>query len=202
MADDTATPPGQCVECKRLFPPGILTEIEHLTVCAECKPVLVKRLLEGQPVRGFVSFAGFGVRLVATLIDGLILAVPASVLLFVVMISLGVIFDGVRRPNPPSDASEALFGLLVLLALVASLMGYEVLFVWKRGATPGKMACGLRVINADGSAQVSPGKAFGRFWAKVLSVFTCMIGFLIVLFDDEKQAAHDHICGTRVVRVR
>jgi len=27
----------------------------------------------------------------------------------------------------------------------------------------------------------------------------CYIGYLIVAFDDQKRALHDHICNTRVI---
>ena len=71
--------------------------------------------------------------------------------------------------------------------------------VGKHGATPGKMACGLKVVSPDGGP-VSYGKACGRFFAEMLSGLTLGIGYIMVAFDDEKRALHDRICNTRVIR--
>ena len=61
------------------------------------------------------------------------------------------------------------------------------------------MACGLRVIVSDGS-KVSYWRAFGRYWAKILSGLILAIGYIMAGFDSEKRALHDHICNTRVIR--
>jgi uncharacterized RDD family membrane protein YckC len=77
-------------------------------------------------------------------------------------------------------------------------VGYETFFVGKFGATPGKMACKLRVITAEG-APVSYARALGRYFSKLVSYLTCSIGFIIAGFDDEKRALHDRMCNTRVI---
>ena len=53
----------------------------------------------------------------------------------------------------------------------------------------------------DGSP-VSYLRALGRYFGKLLSYLICSIGFIIAAFDDEKRGLHDHICSTRVIRVR
>jgi uncharacterized RDD family membrane protein YckC len=73
-----------------------------------------------------------------------------------------------------------------------------VYFVARRGATPGKMALGLRVVRTDGS-KVSTGVAVGRFFADWLSQITLAVGYVIAAFDGEKRALHDRICETRVI---
>jgi len=60
------------------------------------------------------------------------------------------------------------------------------------------MACKIRVVTADGG-RVSYARSFGRYFAKLLSGFTCMIGYIIAFFDDQKRTLHDRICDTRVV---
>jgi uncharacterized RDD family membrane protein YckC len=79
-------------------------------------------------------------------------------------------------------------------------MCYETFFVGKYGATPGKMACKLRVVTAEGEP-VSYGRACARYWAKQLNLFTLGIGYLMVAFDkEEHRGLHDRICNTRVVK--
>jgi uncharacterized RDD family membrane protein YckC len=61
------------------------------------------------------------------------------------------------------------------------------------------MAMGLKVVRADGSP-VSIGLAFGRYFAKMLSGFILLIGYIMAAFDAQKRALHDMICDTRVIR--
>jgi len=110
-----------------------------------------------------------------------------------------------RNPDPSQvfaalPAILSLAGLSFLIQMAVSL-SYEVYFLSTRGATPGKMALGLKIIRADGSP-VSAGLAAGRYFARILSWLTLLIGFIIAGFDREKRALHDHICGTRVVYTR
>jgi uncharacterized RDD family membrane protein YckC len=76
---------------------------------------------------------------------------------------------------------------------------YSAFFVGTYGATPGKMVCRIKIVNADGS-KVSYGKAIGRYFAELLNAFTLYIGYIIAAFDDEKRTLHDRICNTRVVK--
>ena len=90
----------------------------------------------------------------------------------------------------------------VLMAVVIGLnAAYYGLMVSKYGATLGKMAVGLKVINEDRSP-VSLGRAIGRFFAELLSGMTCYIGYIMIAFDSEKRSLHDHICSTRVIKSR
>ena len=90
--------------------------------------------------------------------------------------------------------------LQLTLALIQILIGitYEVVLIGKYGATVGKMACKIKVVTAEGGP-VSYLRAFGRYFAKLLSAVTCLIGYIIAGFDDQKRALHDRICNTRVV---
>ena len=63
------------------------------------------------------------------------------------------------------------------------------------------MAFGLKVVRPDGSP-VGVGRAFGRYFAKMLSAMVLWIGFIMVAFEPEKRGLHDMICDTRVVRTR
>ncbi len=77
----------------------------------------------------------------------------------------------------------------VLLLYQAILIG-----IWN-GQTLGKRACGIKIISADGHA-CTLGQSFGRAAGKIVSVFTLMIGYLMVLFDGQRRALHDRIAGT------
>ena len=90
-------------------------------------------------------------------------------------------------------------GFLLRLLGYPIAIAYETYFVGRYGATLGKMVFGLKVVRADGQS-VSYGRAFGRYWASLLSSMTVTIGFIMAGFDSQKRALHDRICDTRVIR--
>jgi uncharacterized RDD family membrane protein YckC len=75
---------------------------------------------------------------------------------------------------------------------------YETIFIWKYGATLGKMAVKIQVVTSEGGT-LSYGRSVGRYFAKWVSNLTCLIGYIMAAFDEEKRALHDRICNTRVV---
>src|SRR5262249_33700407 len=96
------------------------------------------------------------------------------------------------------DAGPPAWFFLLEFGFIAMRFGYEIFFLGKYGATPGKMVCKLRVVSADGT-RFGYGRAAGRTFAEMLSGMICYIGYIMVAFDGEKRALHDHICSTRVV---
>jgi uncharacterized RDD family membrane protein YckC len=100
------------------------------------------------------------------------------------------------------DESAATIGLFVgWLISFALQIAYSVWMHGKFGATVGKMACGLRLVRANGTP-VSYGLATGRFFAEFLSALLIYIGYIMAGFDEEKRTLHDRICNTRVIKTR
>jgi uncharacterized RDD family membrane protein YckC len=81
----------------------------------------------------------------------------------------------------------------------AIVISYETIMIGRFGATLGKMAVGIRVVKSDGS-RVGYGRAFGRYFAKIVSLLTLLIGYIMAGFDSQKRALHDYICDTRVIK--
>jgi uncharacterized RDD family membrane protein YckC len=145
-------------------------------------------------------------RFLAVIIDGIILWVVTAIIRFPLgLAGIGLGAGLSRNPDPAQvmAALPALMGIasLSFLIQIGVSLAYEVYFLTTKGATPGKMALGLKVTRADGSP-ISAGLAAGRYFGKILSWFTLCIGFIIAGFDREKRSLHDHICGTRVVYTR
>jgi len=189
-----AIPPDRetCTQCRRAFPKDELLRFENDRVCAECKPLYLQRLKEGVPQTGAMVYGGFWERFGAKFVDGLILFVPYVIVFFVLA--------------PAAAASQrdssAQLGLTCLLQLAYNALAaaYTTWFVGRYGATPGKRVAKLRIVRADGS-RVTYGRAFGRYFAELLSSLTLGIGYIIAAFDDERRALHDRICDTRVVHI-
>lgn len=157
--------------------------------------------------------AGFGPRLGAYLLDGLIFGVLLLVLTVPAGIALGMsaeesllFFTG--NGELPSSVDQTLplviFGLQLLVqgSLPALFLG-----LWN-GQTPGKRMLGLRVVTEDGSP-LTLGRAFKRellgktLAMTVLAIVTLGIAFLAnylwPLRDDQNRAGHDFFAKTRVV---
>jgi len=61
------------------------------------------------------------------------------------------------------------------------------------------MAFGIKVTDMNGN-RLSLGRASARHFAKYLSGIICSIGYLVALFTERKQALHDLIVGTVVLK--
>jgi uncharacterized RDD family membrane protein YckC len=142
-------------------------------------------------------YGGFWIRFLARIIDWLILIVINSA----ITMPLGL--GGLSILSGSHDMFDlasmlALFGLAALIRVTVSAT-YEILLTWKKGATLGKLALGLKVVRPDGSG-ISLGRSVARFFSTWISGFIFCIGYIIAAFDDEKRSLHDRICETRVIR--
>ena len=188
------TPTRACSSCGKVFPFVDLAVFGDAAVCGDCKPGWVQRMMQGMaPARAqhFV-YGGFWLRLVAVVIDTLITSVVVGVVDF--LVGVKTIFSTARGLDSVAATVVYLLGMLGGLA-------YSVYFLTSSGATPGKMAMGLKVVKPDGSL-ISMPQAVGRFFGYYLSTFLLGIGYIMAAFDDEKRALHDRMAGTRVIRTR
>jgi len=174
----------RCGECGREFREDELLKFGDSMVCADCKPIFVQRLREGIALVEERVYAGFWIRAGAKIIDGIILGV----------INFVVGFGGAFIVRHPLASTFFQSGLTIVLDI-----GYVVYFLGKYSATPGKMACSLKVLRPDGE-KIGYGRACGRALAEWLSGIILGIGYIMAAFDEEKRALHDRICDTRVIK--
>jgi len=114
--------------------------------------------------------AGFWIRMLAMLIDAVI---------------VGVVFNILDHHTR-----------LQLLALAA----YGAI-MWKlKGTTVGGIVCSLKIVRVDGR-EIDCSTAVVRALGCFLSLIVCGLGFIWIAFDPGRQAWHDKIAGTAVVRV-
>ncbi|HEY1789293.1 MAG TPA: RDD family protein [Verrucomicrobiae bacterium] len=187
-------PQAVCAECGKVFPEDETIRYGEVRVCANCKPILLQKLQEGAALNtGALNYAPFGARFVAYFLDTIILLVFNQLITRgIMLIAVGTIF---AKPGMMPTALTIFTTAFPLLVGIS----YEAFLVGKYGATLGKMALKMKVVTADGG-RVSYARAFGRYFGKLLSGFTCAIGFIIAAFDNpQRRALHDHICNTRVV---
>jgi uncharacterized RDD family membrane protein YckC len=132
------------------------------------------------------GYAAFWPRALALLIDGLIVVVMSMPVIVVAFGAEYFSLDPVRR------SWDLLF---------AAAVGIGVVSFWRYcGATPGKLAVGLKIVDArTGGAPSTPRLAL-RFVCYLVSALPLYLGFLWAALDRRNQAWHDKIAGTVVVQ--
>jgi uncharacterized RDD family membrane protein YckC len=82
---------------------------------------------------------------------------------------------------------------------IVALAAYGAL-MWKlKSTTIGGLVCGLKVVRRDGG-EINWDTAIVRALGCFLSMVVAGLGFLWIVFDEDRQAWHDKIAGTLVVR--
>lgn len=195
----------------------------------------------GQPTtEDGVPLAGWGMRLLAYLLDGLLLGILGMVAGLATAPLLQPYTDAatvwmrdtvrLATQGEPVDPATVLadvpvpidilgIGPVIVLTLVPILIGlaYYTLFTRRFGQTPGKMACGLKVVATGRGQDTEPlswrtclvraaiwlvpllGSYIGAL--NFLGLFRYLDG-LWPLFDRRRQSLHDKAAGTQVVRIR
>ncbi len=141
------------------------------------------------------DYASWGRRVGAYLLDALVIAVP-----FIVIIVIALLAG-----NPEEDdGTWGIIGIAYLLTIVAPFIYFTVMQGRESGQTLGKRWVGIRVAADSTGRSIGYGRAFGRyaitfvFW---LIVIPAILDYLWPLWDRKKQALHDKVVGSVVVRV-
>jgi uncharacterized RDD family membrane protein YckC len=119
--------------------------------------------------------ANFGQRLLAFIIDGIVVGIP-FVILFLISRPLGWVV-----------------GALISLAYFTYFEGSP------SGQTIGKRVLSIRVIDFSAGGPLGFGRGFVRQLGRILSGFLCYLGYFWMLWDKEKQTWHDKVATTVVV---
>jgi uncharacterized RDD family membrane protein YckC len=136
-----------------------------------------------------VAYGGFWIRVVAYIIDGILLTIVCGVMDR--LLGINILATDWDHYDPLANVISLVIGWLYFALLKSS----------ERGATVGKMVMGLRVVTSDGR-RLSFMNATGRYFAKILSAIILCIGFIMVAFTDKKRGLHDIIAGTLVIKTR
>ena len=150
-----------------------------------------------QAVATGVRYGGFWIRVVAFIIDAIIVRVvlaPVGAIFGLGGLAMGGFGHGGFLPL------HLLGGGVMLLLTVAGSWLYEA-FMLSSGyqATLGKMIFGMKVTDLNGQ-RISFERATGRHFAKWLSSIILFIGYIMVGFTERKQGLHDMLAGTLVMR--
>jgi uncharacterized RDD family membrane protein YckC len=143
------------------------------------------------------AYAGFWIRLLAYVIDYIIVGVVTFALIKATGVITVLCPVGVTNVSDPSCGPTQISPLFYVILLVPIL--YDVL-LWSVGGTLGQRALGMRVVNAATGGNLGLGRSLLRFVGIIIATIPIYIGLIWVGFDARKQGWHDKIAGSFVVR--
>jgi uncharacterized RDD family membrane protein YckC len=148
-----------------------------------------------------------GTRLLARIIDGLIVGIP----FFIIYLILAAVFISNAEVDPVTGELSggggivATFFLLIVVYGVLSVL-YEVGLIATRGATLGKQWLGIKVVKQEDGSIPGWGPSFLRWLIPLAGSLVCGIGQLVVylspFFDNSGRYIgwHDAVARTQVIK--
>ncbi|PCJ61337.1 MAG: transporter [Planctomycetota bacterium] len=187
----------KCSQCGETFLEDELITLQDHLVCAICKPMFLQKAEEGGVVSENVyQLADRGMRLVAALLDGLVL-IPFLI--------PGVIVFAIFAENEDIGFAVGL-GLMGLGSLVYG--AWNISLLHKKGQTVGKKIMKIKIIYRDDSRIGFWGVFLKRY---LIISFLGLIPFVgniiglvdvLLIFRENKACLHDDIAKTKVVKVK
>ena len=154
------------------------------------------------------AYAGFGQRLLAYIIDAIVISVLYMVIFVPLIAAIGIGVASEAQNFDANDPAEvgglvgAAMGAVFMMMLVVYgivVLYYTLMESSKTQGSLGKMAMGIKVTDMDGN-RISFGKAFLRSFGKIISSMIMYVGYLMAAFTEKKQGLHDMTAGTLVVK--
>jgi uncharacterized RDD family membrane protein YckC len=163
--------------------------------------------------RATAAYAGFWLRLIALVIDSILLFIPFTVIVSFLAVAMGL--SAAVQEIQPGESFEALTALLgsgfilgvLLIMIVGSGLYFTILECSPLQGSLGKKILGLYVTDAGGN-RISFARASGRFFAGKfvalgvpgLGILYYILSCIIAGFTQKKQALHDIIADCLVMR--
>lgn len=155
-----------------------------------------------------VRYAGFWLRVVAAIIDAILIGIPFGAIFFVMIAGQLPFLMRAQQQDPMTVMFRIMPQMLMFLAicLVGSWIYWAALESSSWQATLGKKALGLYVTDVQG-ARATFGRTSGRFFAgrgigmvPYAGGLYFIISCILAGITEKKQALHDIIAGCLVLR--
>ena len=134
-----------------------------------------------------MKYAGFWIRVAASIIDSIIL----------VLITSPILYSIYGKEYFKSQDLVAGFWD-VILKWVFPAIAVIVFWIYK-SATPGKMILGIKIVDFKTGNPPSTSQSIVRYLGYYVSMIPLMLGIIWVAFDEKKQGWHDKLAGTVVI---
>ena len=167
----------------------------------------------------YSDYAGFWLRLVASLVDGVVLVVAGLLILKPILLLFGINYPSFEshsrelieflKENPNASFTEILetalgmsindYIIIVITSGIMRWLYFAIMESSSKQATLGKMSLRLQVTDMDGN-RITFLRATGRHFGKIISALIFLVGFIMAGFTEKKQALHDMMAGCLVYR--
>jgi len=151
-------------------------------------------------------YAGFASRLLAMIIDTVILVLAYVGLTWFISVAIkllpiGRVFGFSLSALLGQEGSGQLVSSETVIAvLTLSTIVYYVFFWTMTGQTLGMILLGLRVVTIEGR-RLTVWRAIIRFIGYIIAALPFFLGFAWILVDNRRQGWHDKIAGTYVAYI-
>jgi uncharacterized RDD family membrane protein YckC len=147
-------------------------------------------------------YAGFWIRVLAALIDSVLVSVVAYPILIAVY-GWSSIDAGALANDPLGTLLQSLLETIRQTVFEWVFATIAIILFWMfRSATPGKIIVGARIVDARTGGRPSKAQCIGRYFGYFVSIFPLCLGLIWVGIDKRKQGWHDKLAGTVVIRER
>jgi len=196
-----------CSTCGQAVPALVATAPLPSLSPVTAMPISPAQVLPASASYGGVVYAGFWLRFVAYLIDGIVSCLAFAILLIplFVLTGAGAALGKIISDGDIGDGMGAFLGVGFIfgffgIILVVSWLYYALSESSSWQATLGKKILNLKVTDLTGQP-ISFGRASGRYFAKIITgLIPLMIGYIMAGFTEKKQAIHDMIASCLVLR--
>lgn len=133
------------------------------------------------------NFAPFGKRIMAYTIDDILISI-----LFVI-----ILWEPIRSSTSIEEVASIINSVWLFMIMTQIL--YHTFFVWQYGASIGKIAMGIVVVESQNLIKPRLIVALNRAIFRVISGMVFYLGFVWAFFDPKRQTLHDKTASTLVV---
>lgn len=145
-------------------------------------------------------------RLVAILLDGVILGIPFGIIAAIVAGAAAnkATIDPITGEIESGGGAfaGAVLGVYAV-AIIVNVLYYGLLNGGESGQTLGKKILNIRVRDANTGGPIGVGRGIGRYFVTLILGFACGIGTILdalwPLWDQRRQALHDKVVSSVVV---
>jgi uncharacterized RDD family membrane protein YckC len=155
--------------------------------------------IQGGPAPG-VEFAPHGARLVAYILDGIIIAIVLTVIFTIgalVFFAGSTVVD--NRVTNVSTVGAVVGGILFLIGFLVGLLYFPYFWV-NGGATIGMRPFNLKVVRDKDGGPIGWGTGILRLIGLWIAGAVFYLGFIWIFIDKRRRGWQDLIAGTLVVK--
>jgi len=118
--------------------------------------------------------------------------------LLITFITILLLWDNIQNAKGDLEAVAMIMNSAFIQIVIIKVI-YQSYFIWYYGATLGKMAVKIRVIDFENFGKISFAQSVLRSSARIISESLFYLGFIISMYTKSRQTLHDKIAKTLVV---